>query len=208
MADVTRILSQIETGDPQATGQLLTLVYEELRRLAAQQLARERPGQTLQATALVHEAYIRLVDAENAQHWGSRRHFFAAAAQAMRRILVEQARWKHREKHGGGRQRVPLNEAEPACDDKHEELLAVHEALDKLAAEDAEAAELVQLRYFGGLSVEQAAETMGIPRSTAYARWAYAKASLRLLLDGEADGSFHNSAVRFGQSGDVCRMDM
>ncbi len=183
MADVTHILSQVESGDPQASEQLLRMVYDELRHLAAQKLAQEKPGQTLQATALVHEAYLRLVDVDKAPHWNSRRHFFAAAAQAMRRILVEQARRKHRHKHGGGRRRVPLPKAEPAYHDDAAELLAIHEALDKLAAEDPEAAQLVQLRYFAGLSVEEAAETMGLPRSSAYVHWAYAKASLCVLLD-------------------------
>jgi RNA polymerase sigma factor (TIGR02999 family) len=183
MNDVTRILSAIEHGDPHAAEQLLPLVYDELRQLAAAKLAHEKPGQTLQATALVHEAYLRLVDVEKAQHWNSRRHFFAAAAEAMRRILVEQARRKNRHKHGGDHQRVPLDDAQPVYRDDAAELLAIHEALDKLAAEDPEAAQLVQLRYFAGLSVEQAAETMGLPRSTAYGHWAYAKASLRVLLD-------------------------
>jgi RNA polymerase sigma factor (TIGR02999 family) len=185
MSEVTRILGAIEQGDPSAAEQLLPLVYEELRRLAAQKLTHETPGQTLQATALVHEAYLRLVDVGQAQHWNSRRHFFAAAAEAMRRILVEQARRKGRHKHGGGRQRVPLGEAEPAYRDDAAELLAIHEALEKLAAEDPQAAQLVQLRYFAGLSVEQAAETLDLPRSTAYVHWAYAKASLRVLLDFE-----------------------
>src|SRR5436189_431031 len=183
MNDVTQILNALEHGDPQAAEDLLQLVYAELRQLAAQKLAQEKPGQTLQATALVHEAYLRLVDVNQAQPWNNRRHFFAAAAEAMRRILVEQARRKNRHKHGGGRQRVPLEEAQPACRDDAAELLALHEALDKLASEDAEAAQLVQLRYFAGLSVEQAAELMGLPRSTAYVHWAYAKASLRVLLD-------------------------
>ncbi len=188
MSEVTRILAVIEHGDPHAAGQLLPLVYDELRRLAAQKLAHEKPGQTLDATALVHEAYLRLVDTDQAQQWNSRRHFFAAAAEAMRRILVEQARRKSRHKHGGGRQRVPLDEVEPAYRDAAAELLAIHEALDKLAAEDPEAAQLVQLRYFAGLSVEQAAETMGLPRSSAYVHWAYAKASLRVLLAFDPDG--------------------
>jgi RNA polymerase sigma factor (TIGR02999 family) len=183
MSDVTHILSAIEQGDPRAAEQLLPLVYDELRRLAAQRLAQEKPGQTLQATALVHEAYLRLVDGKQAQHWNSRRHFFAAAAEAMRRILVEQARRKNRYKHGGSRQRVPLEQAQPAYRDAAAEVLAIHQALEKLAAEDPEAAQLVQLRYFAGLSVEQAAETLNLPRSTAYAHWAYAKASLRVLLD-------------------------
>jgi RNA polymerase sigma factor (TIGR02999 family) len=183
MSKVTHILAGIEAGDPHAAEQLLPLVYDELRELAALKLAQEKPGQTLQATALVHEAYLRLVDGETPQHWNSRRHFFAAAAEAMRRILVEQARRKHRHRHGGGRQRVPLDGVQPVYRDGAADLLAIHEALDKLSAEDAEAAQLVQLRYFAGLSVEQAAETMGLPRSTAYVHWAYAKASLRVLLD-------------------------
>jgi RNA polymerase sigma factor (TIGR02999 family) len=187
MSEVTRILSAIEEGDPHAAAQLLPLVYDELRQLAAQKLAHEKPGQTLQATALVHEAYLRLTEGGTGQHWNSRRHFFAAAAEAMRRILVEQARRKQRHKHGGGRQRVPLHEAEPAQRDDAAELLAIHEALDKLAAEDPEAAQLVQLRYFAGLSVEQAAEMMGLPRSTAYVHWSYAKASLRVLLGLDLD---------------------
>jgi RNA polymerase sigma factor (TIGR02999 family) len=187
MSEVTRILSAIEQGDPHAAAHLLPLVYEELRKLAAAKLAQEKPGQTLQATALVHEAYLRLVDADQPQRWNGRRHFFAAAAEAMRRILVEQARRKARHRHGGGRQRVPLDDAQPAYRDGGAEILAVHEALDRLAAEDAQAAQLVQLRYFAGLSVEQAAEALGLPRSTAYAHWAYAKASLRVLLAFDPD---------------------
>jgi RNA polymerase sigma factor (TIGR02999 family) len=187
MSDVTRILSAIEQGDPSAAEQLLPLVYDELRQLAAQKLAQEKPGQTLQPTALVHEAYLRLVDVSEAQRWNSRRHFFAAAAEAMRRILVEQARRKSRHKHGGGRQRVPLEEAQPARGDEAAEILAIHDALDRLAAEDPDAARLVQLRYFGGCSVEEAAEAMDLPRSTAYVHWSYAKASLRVLLDHDLD---------------------
>jgi RNA polymerase sigma factor (TIGR02999 family) len=187
MNDVTRILQAIESGDPRAAEQLWPLVYDELRQLAGQKLAQEKPGQTLQPTALVHEAYLRLVGVDHAPHWNSRRHFFAAAAEAMRRILVEQARRKQRHKHGGGRQRVPLEEAQPVQRDDAAELLAIHEALDKLAVEDAEAAQLVQLRYFAGLSVEQAAETLGLPRSTAYVHWSYAKASLRVLLGLDLD---------------------
>jgi RNA polymerase sigma factor (TIGR02999 family) len=187
LPDVTGVLQAIEQGDPQAAEQLLPLVYDELRKVAAARLAREKPGQTLQPTALVHEAYLRLVDADQARQWNSRRHFFAAAAEAMRRILVEQARRKNRLKHGGGRRRAPLPQAGPAYQDGTAELLAIHEALEKLTAEDADAAQLVQLRYFAGLSVEQAAETMGLPRSSAYVHWAYAKASLRVLLDVEPD---------------------
>ncbi len=188
MNQVTHILSALDQGDPHAAEQLLPLVYDELRKLAAEKLAHEKPGQTLQATALVHEAYLRLVDVDKVPHWNSRRHFFAAAAEAMRRILVEQARRKSRHKHGGGRQRVPLEPAEPAYRDDAAELLAIHEALDKLAAEDPDAAQLVQLRYFAGLSVEAAAEVLGLARSTAYVHWAYAKASLRVLLDFDPDG--------------------
>jgi len=188
MTDVTQILSELAKGDAQAAEQLLPLVYDELRKLAAARMAKEAPGNTLNATALVHEAYVRLVDGERAQHWNSRRHFFAAAAEAMRRILVELARRKCRHKHGGGRQRVSLEDAEPAYDDRAAEILAIHEALEKLASDDAEAARLVELRYFAGLSVEEAAEALDLPRSTAYVHWAYAKARLRVLLDFDLDG--------------------
>jgi RNA polymerase sigma factor (TIGR02999 family) len=183
MSEVTRILAAIEQGDPSAAEQLLPLVYDELRQLAAQRLAQEKPGQTLQATALVHEAYLRLIGDGGGPPWTGRGHFFAAAAEAMRRILVENARRKNREKHGGGRRRVGLDEAQLACDAPDEGLLAVHDALDHLATEDPLAAQLVKLRYFAGLSVEQAAEALGIPRSTAYLHWAYARASLRVILD-------------------------
>ena len=190
MSDVTHILQAIDQGDPHAASQLLPLVYDELRQLAAQKMAQEKKGQTLQATALVHEAYLRLVASGDASapreiHWNSRRHIFAAAAEAMRRILVEQARRKHRHKHGGEHQRVPLENAEPAYLDDAAELLAIDEALDRLAAEDPQAAELVRLRFFAGLSVEQAAEMLDLPRSTAYVHWAFAKASLRVLLGSD-----------------------
>ena len=186
MSDVTRILSAIEQGDPSAANQLLPLVYEELRQLAAERLAQETPGQTLEATALVHEAYVRLVDANSAQHWNSRGHFFAAAALAMRNILVDNARRKRRIKHGGGRQRVPLDEAQPAPPDNTDELLALDEGLTRLAAEDPEAAQIVQLRYFGGLSVEEAAQALGISRAAAYREWTFARAwLLQALSDGE-----------------------
>jgi RNA polymerase sigma factor (TIGR02999 family) len=187
MNEVTRILSAIEQGDPSGAEQLLPLVYDELRRLAAQQLAQENPGQTLQATALVHEAYLRLVDAEQARRWNSRGHFFAACAQAMRRILVENARRKRGHKHGGGRRRIDLADADRSYLSSDDEVLAVDDALERLAAEDAQAARLVQLRYFGGLSVEEAAELLGIARSTAYEHWAYARASLRLKLGADPD---------------------
>jgi RNA polymerase sigma factor (TIGR02999 family) len=187
MSEVTRILSAIEQGDSHAAAQLLPLVYEELRKLAAQKLASEKPGQTLEATALVHEAYLRLVDVEKAQHWNSRGHFFAAAAEAMRRILVENARRKRRPKHGGGRKRIDLAEADPGYLANNDEILAVDDALTQLAAEDPQAARLVQLRYFGGLSIEKAAELLGIARSTAFEHWAYARASLRLKLGTDPD---------------------
>jgi RNA polymerase sigma factor (TIGR02999 family) len=187
MSEVTRILSAVEQGDPHAAEQLLPLVYAELRKLAAEWIAREKPGQTLQATALVHEAYVRLVDVDKAQHWNSRGHFFAAAAEAMRRILVDQARWKVRPKHGGGRLKLPLDANLAADHAEAEELLAINDALDRLAADDPQAAELVKLRYFSGLSVEQAAEAIGIPRSTAYVQWAFARATLRVLLEIDSD---------------------
>jgi RNA polymerase sigma factor (TIGR02999 family) len=187
MSEVTRILSAIEQGDPSAAEQLLPLVYDELRKLAAQKLAQERPGQTLEATALVHEAYLRLVDVEQAQHWNSRGHFFAAAAEAMRRILVEDARRKHRHKHGGGREKVPLDPNLLADNSGAEELLAINDALDRLAEQDQQAAQLVKLRYFSGLSVEEAAAALGIPRSTAYVHWSFARATLRVLLDTDPD---------------------
>lgn len=184
MSEVTRILSAIEQGDPGTPGpkELLPLVYDELRRLAAQRLAQEKPGQTLQATALVHEAYIRLVDSENDQRWDSRGHFFAAAAEAMRRILVESAREKKRIKRGGGLKRVDLDDGDLVSVSSPDELLDLDNALSQLALEDPAAAQLVNLRYFGGLSVEQAAKLMGLSRSTAYEQWAYARAWLRCQL--------------------------
>jgi RNA polymerase sigma factor (TIGR02999 family) len=185
MSDVTQILSAIEEGDPHAAEKLLPLVYEELRRLAAQRLAHEMSGQTLQATALVHEAYLRLVDTEKVQQWNSRGHFFAAAAEAMRRILVEQARRKQADKRGGRRRRVPLEDADAAYTPPDDDLLAIDEALTRLAGEDPQAARLIQLRFFGGLSIEEAAEIVGLSRSSAYEHWAYAKVRLRCLLQGE-----------------------
>jgi RNA polymerase sigma factor (TIGR02999 family) len=185
MSEVTRILTAIEGGDTHAAEQLLPLVYEELRKLAAQRIAQEKPGLTLQATALVHEAYIRLVDTDKAQRWNSRGHFFAAAAEAMRRILVESARRKLRDKHGGDRQRLDLDDVNPSYTTQDEEVLAVNDALEKLAAEDPHAAQLVRLRYFAGLSIEEAAELLGISRSTAYEHWAFARASLRLKLEAD-----------------------
>ena len=185
MSDVTQILSAIEEGDPHAAEQLLPLVYEELRRLAALRLAHEMSGQTLQATALVHEAYLRLVDVQQAQPWNSRGHFFAAAAEAMRRILVEQARRKQADKRGGRRRRVPLEDADAAYTPPDDDLLAIDEALTRLAGEDPQAARLIQLRFFGGLSVAEAAEIIGLSRSSAYEHWAYAKVRLRCLLQAE-----------------------
>ena len=185
MSDITQVLNAIAGGDAQAAGQLLPLVYNELRKLAGQKLAREKPGQTLDATGLVHEAYLRLVGPADSARWKDRVHFFAAAAQAMRHILVEQARRKRRGKHGGGRKRVALNEAFPALPCAAEELLALDEALTHLAAEDPEAAALVQLRYFAGLSVEEAAKSLGISRATAYRHWTFARAWLRHQLAGD-----------------------
>jgi len=179
MSDVTHILSAIEQGDPHAAEQLLPLVYDELRKLAAQKLAQEKPGKTLQATALVHEAYLRLVDVEGAQHWDSRGHFFAAAAEAMRRILIDQARRKRRPKHGGDRKRVDLDEAlslSEAADG--DDLLALDEALAKLAVEEPAKAELVKLHFFAGLTLEDAGRILGIAPRTAKRHWAYARAWL------------------------------
>ncbi len=178
MSEVTQILSQIESGDPNAAEQILPLVYDELRKLAAAKLAQEKPGQTLQATALVHEAYLRLVDVEKAQHWNSRGHFFAAAAEAMRRILVENVRRKQREKRGGQLQRVALEELRVSLDSQPDELLQLDETLEELGKSDAQAAELVKLHCFAGLAIEQAAEVLGISPRTAYRDWAYARAWL------------------------------
>src|SRR5215475_12342464 len=185
MNEVTHILAGIEAGDPHAAEQLLPLVYEELRKLAAQKLALERPGQTLEATALVHEAYIRLVDVEKARHWNSRGHFFAAAAEAMRRILVERARQKLGPRRGGGRARLNLEEALDVVDPRANEILHVHGALEALASESPIKAELVKLRYFCGLSHQEAAESLGISRATADRYWAYARAFLFAALQDE-----------------------
>jgi RNA polymerase sigma factor (TIGR02999 family) len=178
MSEVTRILSAIERGDPHAAGELLPLVYEELRKLAAQKMARERPGQTLQATALVHEAYLRLVDLERAQHWNSRGHFFAAAAEAMRRILIDQARQKGSQRRGGARDRRQLRDDDLIAAPLNEELLDLDEALAKLAADDPQAAELVKLRIFAGMTVEEIAEVQGTSPRTVKRDWAYARAWL------------------------------
>src|SRR5215467_5712855 len=183
MSEVTRILSAIGQGDPHAAELLLPLVYDELRQLAAQRLAQEKPGQTLQATALVHEAYLRLVDVEKAQAWNGRGHFFAAAAEAMRRILVEQARHKKAAKAGGGWQRQELLDAELAVDSTGDDLFAVDEALARLAVAHPRAARLVQLRFFLGQTLAEAAAYLGLRARTAYRDWAYARAWLRRELD-------------------------
>jgi RNA polymerase sigma factor (TIGR02999 family) len=189
MTAVTRILSAIEQGDPSAAEQLMPLVYDELRQLAAQHLAQETPGQTLQATALVHEAYLRLVDVEKAQRWNSRGHFFAAAAEAMRRILIDHAREKVAQKRGGGRRRVPLEEIDPPGGTQPEDLLALDEALEQLARLDPAAGQLVKLRYFAGLSVEQAAAALELPVSTAYRHWTFARAWLHSQVAGRPTDS-------------------
>ena len=183
MSDVTRILSEIEQGDPNAAEQLLPLVYDELRKLAAAKLAQEKPGQTLQATALVHDAYIRLVDVEKTQHWDSRGHFFAAAAEAMRRILVEQARRKHRLKRGGEHQRIPLEQVELDCGFSCDELLALDEAIARLESIDPEKAKVVQLRFFVGMNHDEVAKALGISSVTARRHWRYARAWLQCALD-------------------------
>jgi RNA polymerase sigma factor (TIGR02999 family) len=189
MSEVTQILQALEAGDPRAAGQLLPLVYDELRKLAARKLAHENPGQTLQATALVHEAYLRLVGAparDAAQEWQGRAHFFAAAAEAMRRILVEQARRKRRQKHGGGRPRVDLDLAGLVSPMPEEDLLALDEAMTRFAAEDPTRARLVQLRFYVGLSNEEAAQVLGISAVTAKRYWRYARAWLhRAVSEGD-----------------------
>jgi RNA polymerase sigma factor (TIGR02999 family) len=187
MSEVTQILSAIEEGDPHAAEQLLPLVYDELRQLAAQQLAQEKPGQTLEATALVHEAYIRLVDVDKAQHWNSRGHFFTAAAQAMRRILVENARRKKRIKHGGDLNRVEIEIANLTTRMSGDELLALDEALELLKQEDPVKAELVTLRYFGGMTIEQASQVLNISRVTAHRYWTYARAWLHQRITGDSE---------------------
>jgi RNA polymerase sigma factor (TIGR02999 family) len=184
MSDVTQILSSIEHGDGQAAEQLLPLVYTELRSLAAARLSNEKPGQTLQPTALVHEAYIRLVDVEQAQHWNSRGHFFSAAAEAMRRILVERARQKKSQKGGGEHRRVNIDPAQLADPSNADKLLALDEALGRLEAADAAKAELVKLRYFAGMTNREAAEAMGISTTTADRYWSYARAWLQREMGG------------------------
>ena len=185
MSNVTQILNAIEQGDAHAAEQLLPLVYDELRKLAAVKLAQEKPGQTLQATALVHEAYVRLVDVDKAQEWNSRGHFFAAAAEAMRRILIESARGKLRDKRGGDWHRVDFEELDVITSVSPDQLVALDDALVRLAALDHLAGELVKLRYFAGLALDQAALTLGVSNATAYRHWAYARTWLRgeLLSD-------------------------
>jgi RNA polymerase sigma factor (TIGR02999 family) len=195
MNEVTRILSELEQGDRHAAGQLLPLVYEELRKLAAQRMAAERPDHTLEATALVHEAYLRLVEADKVPHWNSRGHFFGAAAEAMRRILVENARSKGRLKRGGGGvgdgqawHRMELSAVEPQAAGLGDDVLALHEALEKLESLDPRKAQLVKLRFFAGLTNEQAAQVLDISTSTADNDWAYARCWLRVEISGEAAG--------------------
>jgi RNA polymerase sigma factor (TIGR02999 family) len=187
MSEVSQILDAITQGDRSAAAQLLPLVYSELRRLAAAKLAHEAPGHTLQPTALVHEAYLRLVGTADEQRWKSRGHFFGAAAEAMRRILVESARRKQRIKHGGELERLDVEEYDVPVDAPPEELLALDEALPRLAAEDADAARIVDLHFFAGLSIDEAAEALGVSRATAYRQWAYARAWLRVELGGEGN---------------------
>src|SRR5262245_55121879 len=181
-SDITQLLNAAHEGDADAASQLLPFVYDELRRLAAQKLAQEKPGQTLQATALVHEAYLRLVHVEPAQHWHGRGHFFAACAEAMRRILVENARRKKRSKHGGDHQRVDLEDQDVPVPSPPDEILALDEALPRLAEQDPAAAQVVQLHFFAGLSIEQVAEALGVSRASAYRHWAYARAWLRCAI--------------------------
>jgi RNA polymerase sigma factor (TIGR02999 family) len=190
MSDITRILSATE-GDPHAAEQLLPLVYEELRKLATQKLAQEKPGQTLQATALVHEAYLRLVGPDLDRHWSGRGHFFAAAAEAMRRILIENARRKKADKRGGRRARVSLDRVDAVTVAPPDELLALDESLERLGRHDPVAGQLVKLRYYAGLSLEQAAEALGVSSATAYRHWTFGRAWLhgQLLADGEGSGS-------------------
>lgn len=183
MSEVTNILNAIDRGEKQAAAELLPLVYEELRQLASHRLAQEKAGQTLQATALVHEAYLRLVDkTDQTTYWNSRGFFFGAAAEAMRRILIEQARRKQTKKHGGRRHQISLEHVELGYDSPAEELLAIDEALTRLAQENSQAARLIELSYFAGVSVSDAAELVGLSRSTAYEHWSYARVRLKCLL--------------------------
>lgn len=183
MSDVTLILSRIEQGDPHAAEQLLPLVYDQLRKLAYAKMAHEKPDQTLQATALVHEAYIRLVDVDKAHHWDSRGHFFAAAAESMRRIIIEGVRRRRRLKRGGDRVRLDADELDLVLNLPDERLLAIDEAIEKLEREDPSAAALVKLRFFAGMSISEAAEALGTSRTNAYKQWAYARAWLRTEVE-------------------------
>lgn len=185
MNDVTQILQQIGSGDPHAAEQLLPLVYEELRKLAAAKLAEEKPGQTLQATALVHDAYIRLVDVEKVQNWNSRGHFFAAAAEAMRRILVENARRKKRVRHGHDQKRVALPDVSSSTGPSPETILAVDEAVTRLGEDDPTAANIVKLHFFAGFTLDETAEALGIARATVYRQWSYARVVLRIALGSD-----------------------
>jgi RNA polymerase sigma factor (TIGR02999 family) len=186
MSEATQILDAVQRGDPQAAEQLLPLVYDELRKLAAARLVQEQPGQTLQATALVHDAYLRLVDQTTPQMWDNRRHFFAAAAEAMRRILIENARRKDSLKRGGDKNRQPLEDLAANSDDGAEDLLALDEALGKLAHADGQAAELIKLRYFAGLTMDEAAHSLNISPRTAYYAWDYARSWLRQEMREES----------------------
>jgi RNA polymerase sigma factor (TIGR02999 family) len=185
MSEVTQILDAINHGEEQASQQLLPIIYQDLRRLAAHLLAQEPAGQTLEATALVHEAYVRLVDAEEEQKWKHRGHFFAAAAEAMRRILVEKARRKQRVKHGGERHRVEMDDARLVCSIPSDQILALDEALERFSQEEPEKAQLVKLRFFAGLSIEEAAEALGISRATASRHWTYARAWLHDAMSAD-----------------------
>ena len=187
MSDVTQILSAIEQGDAQAAERLLPLVYDALRRLARHKMRQEKPGQTLEATALVHEAYLRLVGDSAAARWNSRGHFFAAAAEAMRRILIESARRKQAQRHGGGAQRMDLAEIDLASRTTPDELLALDESMSKLADEDPAAAKIAMLHVFAGLSVEQAGQLLGISRATAYRQWTFARAWLRTEMQDSVE---------------------
>jgi RNA polymerase sigma factor (TIGR02999 family) len=187
MSEVTRILTEIEKGDPQAAEQLLPLVYDELRKLATEKMAQEKPGQTLEATALVHEAYLRLVDVSQVQHWNSRGHFFAAAAEAMRRILVDNARSKKAQRRGGGRRRAEVEIAELPAQQESPKLLDLDDALTKLEQQHPSKAEVVKLRYFAGLSIREAAEALGISTATADRYWAYARAWLQREMNAADD---------------------
>jgi RNA polymerase sigma factor (TIGR02999 family) len=186
MNEITRVLARIQGGEPTAAAELLPLVYEELRQLAAQKMAQEKPGQTLQATALVHEAYLRLVDVEQRQRWDGRGHFFAAAAEAMRRILVERARRKKSVKHGGGRHRLDADTVTLTAPQNDDDLVAIDEALDRLATVDPVKAELVKLRYFAGLTIEKCADALGISCATAKRYWAYSRVWLFEEVSGAA----------------------